>query len=150
MHPAGVAVITAMTETGTPVGFTATSLASFSIAPPRASFNIARHASSYPALAVGKEVLLHFLGKHQVKLAKTMAGDSAQRFAGSHWETDELGLPRLKDVRALLVARIVAVNEVGTNANVVIEIERGEANPGCEPLVYVDRKFHAVGEVLVD
>lgn len=150
MHPAGVAVITAVAETGNPVGFTATSLASFSIAPPRASFNIARHASSYPALTVGKKVLLHFLGKHQVDVAKTMAGDSAKRFTGSHWELDELGLPRIKGVRALLVARIIAVNEVGTNASVIIEIEDGEANLDCEPLVYVDRKYHAVGDVLVD
>jgi flavin reductase (DIM6/NTAB) family NADH-FMN oxidoreductase RutF len=79
-----------------------------------------------------------------------MAGDSAKRFAGSHWELDELGLPRIKGVRALLIARIIAVNEVGTNASVIIEIEDGKANLDCEPLVYVDRKFHAVGDVLVD
>ena len=37
LHPAGVAVITGNLDDGTPAGFTATSLASFSATPPRAT-----------------------------------------------------------------------------------------------------------------
>lgn len=150
LHPAGVAVITANGKHGAPVGFTATSLASFSAVPPRASFNIAQHASSYSALAVGARVLLHFLAENQTAIARQMAGDAALRFDGTHWAVDGAGLPRISGVRAVLEAHVVAINEVGDNASVVVEIDGGESNDDCAPLVYVERRYHAVGDIVSD
>ncbi len=148
LHPAGVAVVTAVLNDGTPVGFTATSLASFSAEPPRATVNIARHASSYPALTVGAPALVHFLAENQVDVARVMAGNHAQRFDGDHWSPDEAGLPRIRDVRALLTGRVVSVTEFGDNATVIIEVEDGSTATDCAPLVYVERRFHSVGDVL--
>lgn len=148
LHPAGVAVITANDSHGEPVGFTATSLASFSAVPPRASFNIAQHASSYRSVGIGARVLLHFLAGHQVEIARIMAGPAAQRFEGDHWSADDRGLPRLTGVRAVLEAHVVAVTEVGDNASVIVEIDGGDTNIDCSPLVYVERRYHAVGDVV--
>ena len=148
LHPAGVAVVTGLLDDGTPVGFTATSLASFSAAPPRATVNIAQHASSYPALALGKSVLLHFLAGNQVDVARIMAGDASHRFDGNHWAPGVNGLPQLTGVRATLHATVVAVTEVGDNATIVLEIVDGETHPDCAPLVYVERRFHAVGDIV--
>jgi len=148
LHPAGVAVITGLAADDSPVGFTATSLASFSAEPPRASFNIAQHASSYPAVAVGSRLLLHFLAGHQVNLARVMAGPAAQRFEGDHWSFDDRGLPRLNGVRALLEAHVVNVSEVGSNAAVIVQIDGGVTDADCSPLVYVERRYHAVGDVV--
>ena len=148
LHPAGVAVITANDASGNPVGFTATSLASFSAEPPRASFNIAQHASSYGAITVGARVLLHFLAEHQVDVARVMAGAADKRFDGDHWSSDDRGLPRLTGVRAVLDAHVVAVTEVGGNASVIVEIDGGETHIECAPLVYVERRYHAVGNVV--
>jgi len=148
LHPAGVAVITGVTASGKPVGFTATSLTSFSALPPRASFNMSQFASSYRALTVGSKVLLHFLAEHQVELSKRMSGPSNERFDGDHWAADENGLPRLNGVRAMLAAHVVNVTEVGDNASIVVQIDGGETNPDCRPLVYVERAFHAVGDAL--
>jgi len=47
-HAAGVAVVTGRTPEGTPVGFTATSLASLAAVPPLATFNMARISTSCP------------------------------------------------------------------------------------------------------
>lgn len=148
LHPAGVAVITAQDAAGAPVGFTATSLASFSAEPPRASFNIARHASSYPAVSVGSRVLLHFLAEHQVAVARIMAASAEHRFDGDHWHSDSRNLPRLNDVRAVLEGHVVAVTEVGDNASVIVEIDGGDTNTDCSPLVYVERRYHAVGDTV--
>ena len=150
LHPAGVAVITANDKSGHPVGFTATSLASFSALPPRASFNISQFASSYRALTVGASVLLHFLAEDQMSIAQRMAGDAAERFAGDHWALDEKGLPRIHGVRAVLEAHVVSRNEVGDNAAVVVEIDGGETNEDRKPLVYVERRYHSVGAVVTD
>ncbi len=146
LHPSGVAVITATTASGKPVGFTATSLASFSAVPPRASFNMSQFASSYRSLAVGSKVLLHFLAEDQVDLSVRMAGASSERFEGDHWTADDDGLPRLKGVRAMLSARVVTVTEVGDNAAVIVQIDGGEMNPDTRPLVYVERGFRSVGD----
>ncbi len=148
LHPAGVAVITGRLDDGSPVGFTATSLASFSATPPRATFNIAQHASSYPAVALGKTVILHFLAGHQVEIARIMAGPAAERFAGDHWQPGMGDLPQLVGVRAALLATVVSVTEVGDNAAVVLEISEGSTHPDCTPLVYVERRYHSVGDIV--
>jgi flavin reductase (DIM6/NTAB) family NADH-FMN oxidoreductase RutF len=148
LHPAGVAVITGQMNDGTPAGFTATSLASFSATPPRATVNIAQHASSYPAVALGKAVILHFLSSDQVGVSRTMAGAFSQRFTGDHWAPGMGGLPQLHGVRAALLATVVAVTEVGDNATIVVEINDGETHPDYPPLVYVDRRYHSVGEIV--
>jgi len=150
LHPAGVAVITGNLDDGTPAGFTATSLASFSATPPRATVNIAQHASSYLALAMGKTVILHFLSGDQVGIARAMAGDFAQRFTGDHWAPGLDGLPQLHGVRAALLATVVAVTEVGDNATIVFEIKDGQTHPDHPPLVYVDRRYHHVGDIVAD
>jgi len=148
LHPAGVAVITGRLDDGTPVGFTATSLASFSAEPPRASLNIAQHASSYSAVAVGKSVIIHFLAENQVDIARIMAGPATERFSGDHWREGFDGLPEISNVRAALLATVVAVTEVGNNATVVLEISEGATHPDCAPLVYVERRYHSVGDVV--
>jgi flavin reductase (DIM6/NTAB) family NADH-FMN oxidoreductase RutF len=150
LHPAGVAVITGNLDDGTPAGFTATSLASFSATPPRATVNIAQHASSYPAVTLGKTVILHFLSSNQVSVSRSMAGDFSERFAGDHWAPGLGGLPQLHGVRAALLATVVAVTEVGDNATIVVEINDGETHPDYPPLVYVDRRYHGVGDIVPD
>jgi len=150
LHTSGVAVITANSPDGSPVGFTATSLTSFSAFPPRASFNMSQHASSYRALALGSKVLLHFLAEDQVALSKQMSGPADERFAGDHWVADGDGLPRLQGVRAMLSARVVSVAEVGENAAVIVEIDGGETNSERRPLIYVERGFHSLGDSLGD
>lgn len=150
LHPAGVAVITGLLDDGTPVGFTATSLASFSSNPPRASFNIARHATAFRAIADGRALLLHFLASRQTDIAKKMAADSRERFTGDHWELGMGGLPQLAGVRAALLATIVAITPVGDSCSVVVEITDGETHPDRPALVYVERQYHAVNGAISD
>lgn len=148
LHPAGVAVITGRLDDGTPVGFTATSLASFSAEPPQATVNIAQHSSSYPAVAVGKSVIIHFLAENQVGLSRIMAGPAAQRFTGDHWHEGFANLPEISGVRAALLATVIAITEVGDNSAVVLEISDGATHPDCAPLVYVERRYHSVGDIV--
>ena len=99
---------------------------------------------------MGKPVILHFLSGDQVDIARTMAGDFSQRFTGDHWATGLGGLPQLRGVRAALLATVVAVTEVGDNATIVFEINDGETHPDLPPLVYVDRRYHRVGDIVAD
>ncbi|MGV3732584.1 MAG: flavin reductase family protein [Microcella sp.] len=147
-HAAGVAVITALSPDGRPVGFTATSLASLAAAPPMATFNMARSASSWPAIEGTDRVAIHMLGLDDLAVAKIMAGDNARRFDGDHWEPGPHGLPILKGVTAWMVGTIVARTAVADNAMIAVQIEEGALGEPDEPLLYHERAFRALGEHL--
>lgn len=147
-HAAGVAVITALTPDGTPVGFTATSLASLAATPPLATFNMARSASSWPAIEQTDRVAIHMLGLDDLAVAKIMAGDNAHRFDGDHWEPGPHGLPIIAGATAWMVGTIVARTPVADNAMIAVQIEEGSLGEPDEPLLYHERAFRALGEHL--
>ncbi|KQX06728.1 MULTISPECIES: flavin reductase family protein [unclassified Leifsonia] len=149
-HAAGVAVITARDSAGTPVGFTATSLASLSAVPPLATFNMARSASSWPALAETDRLVIHMLGRRNRGLAQIMAGPAAERFSGHHWAPGPHDLPVLDDVTAWMQGRIIERVLVHNSAVVVVQIETGALGPIDAPLLYHERFYHAPGDVLSD
>lgn len=140
-HAAGVAAITSRAPDGSPVGFTATSVASLAAVPPLVTFNMARTASAFPAIVVGNLVAIHMLGPRSQYIAERMAADNALRFDGDHWTDDEHGVPILNDVTAVMVARIVEVFPVANNAVVVAQVEGGELGAPDEALVYHERMY---------
>lgn len=145
-HPGGVVVITGTGPDGTPVGFTATSLASLSAYPPRATFNIVQSASSWPAVAEGSRLAVHFLGRGSAPLAQRFAGAAAERFTGDHWYTNDLGLPILRDAVGVLITRVSRLVLVDLNAIVVLDIEQGRFSENHAPLLYHKRSFGTVAD----
>ena len=149
-HAAGVAVVTGLTPEGTPVGFTATSLASLAAVPPLATFNMARISSAWPAVENTTHVLIHLLGARNRSLAHRLSGPNAERFAGDHWAPGPLGLPLLKDVPAWMLGRIVERVPVADNAVVVVQVEDGGLGLDDEALVYHERTYMAPGPAITE
>jgi flavin reductase (DIM6/NTAB) family NADH-FMN oxidoreductase RutF len=145
---AGVSVVTALDADGAPVGFTATSLASLAAVPPLATFNMARSASSWRAIEQTEHVLVHIMGARNRAAAHTMSLDAQLRFRGGHWETGPEGLPRIKDVPAWMLARIVGRYPVEQSAVVVVRIEDGGFGEPDEPLLYHQRQYWRPGEAI--
>ena len=144
-HAAGVAAVTGLTPDGTPVGFTATSLASLAAVPPLATFNMARIASAWPAVEGTTHVLVHLLGARNRGLAHRLSGPNTERFIGDHWTPGPLGLPLLNDVPAWMLGRIVERVPVADNAVVVVQIEDGGLGADDEPLLYHERTYLTLG-----
>lgn len=147
-HAAGVAAVTALDPTGHPAGFTATSLASLAAVPPLATFNMARSASTWPAVAASRRVVIHMLGARNRAVAEILAGEAAKRFTGDHWTPGPYGLPVLRDVTAWMVGRIVRRVPVHDNAVVVVQIEDGELGEEDVPLVYFERTYRTPGDIV--
>ena len=147
-HAAGVAAITALAPDGSPVGFTATSLASLSAVPPLATFNMARSASSWAAIAAADRVVIHMLGAHNRAVAEKLAGPHAERFVGEHWQPGPYGLPVLADVTSWMVGRIVERVSVHNNAVVVVQIEGGGMGTDDEALLYHERTYRVPGRAV--
>lgn len=142
-HAAGVAVVTARTADGTPVGFTATSLASLAAAPPLATFNMARAGSAWPAIESGEHVAISMLGARNRDLARRLSGPAEERFPAGTWHKGPHGLPLFDDVAAWMVGRIVGRFEVAANAIVAVQIDEGALGDDDAPLLYHERGYHA-------
>lgn len=140
-HGAGISVVTALKKDGSPTGFTATSLASLSAAPPLATFNMSQTASSWSAMKPDQTVLIHMLSTDNLDLAQKMAGEANDRFVGDHWSPGPDGLPLLKGVSAWLHAKVVNTLEVEFSATVAVRILGGNLGPSGDALVYQGKDY---------
>ncbi|SDS88913.1 flavin reductase family protein [Microterricola viridarii] len=147
-HAAGVAVVTALDPDGRPVGFTATSLASLAAVPPLATFNMARSASAWRAIAETDRVVIHMLGARNRATAQIMARDASERFIGDHWHTGPHGLPVLNDVTAWMSGRILERVSAHNNAVVIMQVEEGELGREDAPLLYHEGAYRTPGEIV--
>ncbi|PXX63328.1 flavin reductase (DIM6/NTAB) family NADH-FMN oxidoreductase RutF [Nocardia tenerifensis] len=145
-YPAGVTVVT-LNSPGGPIGFTATSFASLSLAPPLVSFNIAHTSSSLTALLAAESVVIHFLGEHQHDLAQRFARSAKDRFTDrSLWTTLDTGEPVLHGTPIWLRATIHQLIPLGDHTLVVGLVTRVHDNtnesPTAAPLLYYDGRYH--------
>lgn len=142
-HAGGVVVLTSVDEDGDPIGFTATSLASLSAVPARATFNVIKKSNGYRAIREGNTVAVNFLGADSHRLGGLFAGPFEQRFVGDHWVSRD-GVPVLHEAPVVLITEIVNVYDQGENAIVVLEIREGEVREEQAPLLYHNRQFGTV------
>lgn len=140
-HAAGVAVVTALTPAGVPVGFTATSLASLAAVPPLASFNMSRVSSAWPAIENTDHVVIHMLGTANRAIAERLSGPKDLRFDGEHWTPGPYGIPLLRDVTAWMLGRIVGRHPHHGNAVIVAMIEDGALGGDDDALLYHERRY---------
>jgi flavin reductase (DIM6/NTAB) family NADH-FMN oxidoreductase RutF len=113
-----------------------------------ATFNMAQIASAWPAMTVGNRVVIHMLSPRTRAAAERMAADHRVRFDGDHWHPGPFDLPVIDGATAWIVARIVEVHPVHSNAVVVVEIESGELGEPEEALLYHERAYRIPGSVV--
>lgn len=146
-HGSGVAIVTLRKSSGEPTGFTATSLASLSLLPPRATFNMSIMASSWPAISSSDSLLIHTLGQSNLELAQKFSGDANERFAGLDLLEGPDGLPLIPGVSGYFHAKIVERHIIGEAATVVLEILSGGVASDEPALVYQMQDYRAATEL---
>ncbi len=147
-HASGVAVLTTLDQAGAPVGFTATSVTSLGANPPLISFNVARGASSWPAISTAKFVAMHTLGEDNLALAKKMAEDHTKRFIDNDWAVGPNGLPVFEGVTSVLIVEILQLVNIEKNAVVIAKVLEGLLGLEQRALLYHERSYVVPGEVL--
>ena len=147
-HASGVAIITMLDEQKNPVGFTATSVTSLGATPPLLTFNVARGASSWPAICLRGYVAMHTLGSEDVELARKLAGPKENRFTENDWTTGPYGLPIFSEASAVVIGKIRDLHDVESNAVVIVDVLEGLVGAEKGGLLYHQRNFVSLGEVL--
>lgn len=89
----GVTVITAMTDDGKPVGFTANSFTSVSLEPPLLLVCPSKFLSSFEVFASCSHFAVNILSEEQQSISNIFAGSKDDRFGQIDWHSDEQGNP---------------------------------------------------------
>jgi flavin reductase (DIM6/NTAB) family NADH-FMN oxidoreductase RutF len=135
----GVAVITARRDDGEPCGLVATSVSSFSAAPPSVLVSVDHSSRCHRALVDGDTFGVHVLSADQEPLARVFAGRGEDKFAGVDWSWDD-GVARIEGALAYLRCRRSALFELYDHSLLVGDVAGGSTSHG-EPLVYMSRTF---------
>ncbi len=92
----GVTVVTAISETGEKVGFTANSFTSVSVEPPLLLVCPANKLSSFDIFNRCEHFVVNILAEDQQDVSNTFAGGKGDRFADIAWDSDANGCPIIK------------------------------------------------------
>lgn len=143
-HPAGIAIITAMTPAG-PVGLTASSVASVAVDPAAIMFSVTRATGSAGALLDADTFVVHLIDDDHADLAQAFATSGAERFTPEQgWDTLGSGEPHLPSARAALRCRALHTIPVGSSTVVIAEVLDIIAGGAGRPLIYLDKRFHSL------
>ncbi|MDL2409444.1 flavin reductase family protein [Rhizobium calliandrae] len=150
-HPAGVAVITADPGDG-PVALTVSSLISVSASPPTVAFSLSDNSSSAHAVRRAKTVVVHFVRRRDMDLARLCATPGKDRFGPDVRSARlETGEPHYPDVGLWFRAAISGLFPVPGACLVAAELL--EASPDAltahrdDALIYANRAWHGLKPV---
>jgi len=135
----GVAVVTARREDGSPCGLVATSVSSFSAAPPSLLVSIGHASRCHVALVECERFGVHLLRDDQAEVAKLFASLADDKFSGLDWRWDG-DVPLVGGTLAYLRCRRSALFELYDHSILIGDLAGGERADG-QPLVYMDRRM---------
>jgi flavin reductase (DIM6/NTAB) family NADH-FMN oxidoreductase RutF len=135
----GIAVVTARRDDGEPCGLVATSISSFSAAPPSVLASIGHASRCHRALVECEHFGVHLLRSDQAELARLFASLAEDKFAGLDWRWDH-DVPAVGGVLAYLRCRRSALFELYDHSILIGDVAGGARSEG-EPLVYMDRRM---------
>ena len=135
----GVAVVTARRDDGSPCGLVATSVSSFSAAPPSVLVSIGHTSRCHTALIECERFGVQLLRDDQADVAELFASLAEDKFEGLDWRWDE-DVPVIGGVLAYLRCRRSALFELYDHSILVGDVAGGERSEG-RPLVYMDRRM---------
>ena len=136
----GVTVVTGVRPDGTPVGVTANSFTSVSLAPPLLLWCLANASSAAPAFTHGAPFAVHILAHHQLELALNFARRTHEKFeVGGHWHNKPQP-PHLADALCRFDSKVHAVHAGGDHLIIVGRVLGMACAPGT-PLAFHAGRF---------
>ena len=144
----GVTIITCRDGAGLPVGLTANSFASLSLAPPLVLWSLRKASSSLPAFEAARFFAINVLAQTQVDLSRRFASSSqVDKFAEGPW-ADGLGdAPVLTGCSAVFECASEARHDMGDHVLFIGRVLR-LADLSVAPLLFQGGHYRMLGEVL--
>jgi len=124
----GVTVVTAVSKSGDPVGFTANSFSSVSLTPPLLLVCPGQHLSSYDVFRDVDHFAVNILAENQEAISNLFASSKGDRFAQTRWAPDMFGSPILDGVAAHFSCETFQCVEAGDHNILIGEVKDFGAN----------------------
>jgi len=147
---AAVNVITTDGPAG-PGGFTASAVCSVTDDPPTLIVCVNMASRQNEIIRQNQALCVNTLAVGQTEIAalfSTRELPIAERFAAGRWSTLATGCPVLEGAVAAFDCRVVERLERGTHTVIFCEVQAVRSAPGAEPLIYLDRGYRGVGDLL--
>jgi flavin reductase (DIM6/NTAB) family NADH-FMN oxidoreductase RutF len=131
----GVSVITAVDAEENPVGMTANTLTSVSLAPPLISVCVDHAADMHRTLGQTSRFAVNILGSDQEAISRRFAEQGTRRFEGIGFSRTESGAIVLDGILAHIECERVAEYPAGDHSIYIGRVIGGNTSEG-EPLLY--------------
>jgi len=129
-YPTGVALVTAMDDTNTPVGMVVGSFTSVSLDPPIVAYLPSTNSYAYSRISTAKHFVINVLSAAQETMCRRFASRIDDKWAGVSWQPSPNGAPVLDDAVAWIECAVDNVIEVGDHYIVLGQImELAVVNP---------------------
>ncbi|SEG93756.1 NADH-FMN oxidoreductase RutF, flavin reductase (DIM6/NTAB) family [Thermomonospora echinospora] len=142
-YPTGVVVITAISESGAPVGMVVGSFTSVSLDPPLVAFLPSRTSNSFAQLRTASSFCVNVLAADQEQVCRQFAAKTGDKFAGVAWRAAPSGAPVLEEAVAWIDCDFDDVHEAGDHFIVLGRVrDLGILNP-TPPLLFFQGGYGA-------
>ncbi len=135
-YPTGVAVVTAVTNDGTPAGMVVGTFCSVSLDPPLIAFFPATDSNSFAYLRTAPAFCVNVLASDQELLCRQFATGGADKFDGVHWRSGPLGSPILEDAVSWIECTFEDIRETGDHYIVVGRVQELAVARSTLPLLF--------------
>jgi flavin reductase (DIM6/NTAB) family NADH-FMN oxidoreductase RutF len=139
----GVTIVTALSPDGTPVGLTANSFNSVSLAPPLVLWSLGLRAGSLPVFSAASHHAIHILRAEQRALAERFAARDVDRFSGVAWHPGLGGVPVLEGCAAVFQCARHQQHDAGDHRVFIGQVDACESATGdAAPLIFHGGRFY--------
>lgn len=146
MFATGIAVVTARSRTGQPIGLTISSFNSVSLTPPLVVWSLANNSSMREEFEQCSHYAINILSDQQTDISNLFASRIEDRFSGLTWEEGLGGAPVLEGCCAVFEVRNTQRYPGGDHVVFIGEVERCE-RAEHEPLIFFSGKYRKLREL---
>ena len=135
-YPTGVAVVTATSPDGEPLGMVVGTFTAVSLDPPLVAFMPTTTSGTYALMRGAEAYCINVLAHDQLDLCRTMAVPRPGKFDDVAWRLSDHGAPALDDAVARIHCRTHDVVTAGDHFIVLCEVQAMEVSRPVTPLLF--------------
>ncbi|MGO4596284.1 flavin reductase [Terrabacter sp. 2RAF25] len=135
-YPTGVAVVTATSADGEPLGMVVGTFTAVSLDPPLVAFMPTTTSGTFALMRDADAYCINVLAHDQLELCRTMAVPRPGKFDEVSWHLSDHGAPALDDAVARIHCRTHDVITAGDHYIVLCEVEGMEVSRPVTPLLF--------------
>ncbi|GAA1791778.1 flavin reductase [Planosporangium flavigriseum] len=136
-YPTGVVVVTAILQTGEPIGMVVGSFTSVSLDPPLVAFLPDRSSSTYARLRGTQKFVINVLSAEQEHLCRLFASKSiVDKWADVSWTPAPSGAPILENAVAWIACELESTTEAGDHDIVLGRVQDLQVHNPALPLLF--------------